>query len=83
MRIRVKIMFLKVLLVLLLGAGVAYYEVPKLLQQQLKRELIVFICFLLIGVTLALAMILDLPIPNPTNAVEYIFSPVVRMLYPG
>jgi len=76
-------MFLKVLLVLLLGAGVAYYEVPKLLQQQLKRELIVFICFLLIGVTLALAMILDLPIPNPTNAVEYIFSPVVRMLYPG
>jgi len=83
MRIRVKKMFLKVLLVLLLGAGVAYYEVPKLLQQQLKRELIVFICFLLIGVTLALAMILDLPIPNPTNAVEYIFSPVVRMLYPG
>jgi len=56
---------------------------PTLLQQQLNRELIVFICFLLIGVTLALAMILDLPIPNPTNAVEYIFSPVVRMLYPG
>ena len=76
-------MFLKVLLVLLLGAGVAYYVVPKLLQQQLKRELIVFSCFLLIGVALALAMVLNLPVPNPTDAVEYIFSPVVRMLYPG
>ncbi|MFW0968003.1 MAG: hypothetical protein ACN4A7_07800 [Thermacetogeniaceae bacterium] len=76
-------MFLKSLFVLLLGAGVAYDEVPKLLQQQLHRELIVFSCFLLIGVALALAMILNLPIPNPTDAVEYIFSPVVRMLYPG
>ncbi|HHY40259.1 MAG TPA: hypothetical protein GX502_03325, partial [Syntrophaceticus sp.] len=51
--------------------------------QQLKRELIVFSCFLLIGVALALAMVLNLPVPNPTDAVEYIFSPVVRMLYPG
>jgi len=83
MKIRGRTVFLKVLLVLLLGAGVAYYEVPKLLQQQLKRELIVFSCFLLIGVALALAMVLNLPVPNPTDAVEYIFSPVVRMLYPG
>jgi len=83
MRIRGTTVFLKILFVLLLGAGVAYYEVPKLLQQQLKRELIVFGCFLLIGVALALATVLNLPVPNPTDAVEYIFRPVVRMLYPG
>ncbi|MFY9140263.1 MAG: hypothetical protein WBJ83_00430 [Thermacetogeniaceae bacterium] len=73
-------MFLKVLLVLLLGAGVAYYEVPKLQQ---KRELMVFSCFLLIGLIMALALVLNIPLPNPTNAIEFIFGPLVRLLYPG
>lgn len=76
-------MFLKVLLVLLLGAGVAYYEVPKLQQQHLNRELIVFSCFLLLGVIMALALVFNLPIPNFTKAVEFIFSPLARLLYPG
>lgn len=75
--------FLKVLLVLLLGAGVAYYEVPKLQQQHLNRELIVFSCFLLLGVMMALALVLKLPIPNPSRAVEFVFSPLARLLYPG
>jgi peptidoglycan/LPS O-acetylase OafA/YrhL len=74
--------FLQALLVLLLGAGIAYYEAPKLKQQHLNRELIVFSCFLLFGVILALAMVFNLPIPNPTRAIEYVFDPLVRLLYP-
>lgn len=76
-------MFVRVLFVLLVGVGVAYYEVPKLMQQEQKRELIVFSCFLLIGIALALALSLNLPIPNPTAAIEFIFDPLVRLLYPG
>ncbi len=76
-------MFLRALFVLLLGAGVAFYEVPRLIQQQMKRELIVFSCFLLIGVALALALSLNLPIPNPTKGIEYIFGPLEKLIYPG
>lgn len=75
-------MFLQTLLVLLLGAGVAYYEVPKLKQQQLNRDLIVFSCFLLLGVMMALALVFKLQIPDPTTAVVYLFSPLERLLYP-
>lgn len=76
-------MFIRVVLVLLLGIGVAVYEVPRLMEEQMKRELIAFGGFLLIGVVLALALALGLPLPNPTRAVEYIFGPLKKLLYPG
>jgi hypothetical protein len=75
-------MFFRVLLVLLIGIGIAVYEVPRLMQEQMKRELIAFGGFLLIGVILALALTLDLPIPNPTRAIEYAFGPLERLIYP-
>lgn len=76
-------MFIRVLLVLLLGIGVAVYEVPRLVQEQMKRELIAFSGFLLIGVVLALVLTLGLPLPNPTRAIEFIFGPLERLIYPG
>jgi hypothetical protein len=71
-----------VLSVLLLGMGTAYYEAPRLLQKQMKRELIAFSAFLLIGMALALALALDWPIPNPTRTIEFIFRPLERVIYP-
>ena len=75
-------MFIRVLLVLLLGIGVAVYEVPRLMEEQMKRELIAFGGFLLIGVVLALALVLGLPLPTPPRAIEFIFAPLERLLHP-
>lgn len=75
--------FWHVLLIFLLGIGVALYEAPKLVRQKMKGELIAFSGFLLFGVALALAMALGLPVPNPTRAVEWIFGPIARLLYSG
>ncbi|MDH7577013.1 MAG: hypothetical protein QHH75_04125 [Bacillota bacterium] len=75
-------MFWHVLLILLAGAGIALYEVPKLTRQKMWRELTAFSGFLLIGLALALALALGLPVPNPTRGVEYIFGPLSRLIYP-
>lgn len=76
-------MFIKAILVLLLGIGAAVYEVPRLMDEQMKGELIAFGGFLLLGVVLALALALGLPLPNPTRAIEFIFDPLDKVLYPG
>lgn len=74
-------MFLKVLLILLAGAGIALYEVPRLLKQRMHREFILFCVLFFIGVGLSIAMAIDLPVPNPTRAVEVVFDPLRRVLY--
>lgn len=76
-------MFFYALLVVLVGVGIALYEVPQLRGRGMKGELVAFSVFLLVGVVLALAVIFDLPVPNPTKGIEYLFSPVTRLLFPG
>lgn len=70
------------LLVLLIGAGMVLYEVPKLLRTGMRRELIAFSALLLVVVCLAGALVLRLPVPNPTRGIELLFGPLCRMLYP-
>ncbi|AFV11083.1 hypothetical protein Tph_c08530 [Thermacetogenium phaeum DSM 12270] len=74
-------MFLKVLLILLAGAAVALYEVPRLLKRQMHREFFAFCVLFFIGVGLTVALALDLPLPNPTSVVEFVFGPLSRMIY--
>lgn len=71
------------LLVLLIGLGMALYEVPKLLKARMREELVAFSVLLLIAVCLAGALVLKLPVPNPTQGIERLFGPLCRMLYPG
>ncbi len=73
-------MFFNVVLILLLGAGAAIYEVPRLREEQMKRELFVFSVLLLVGVSSALALALDLPVPNPIRAVVFVFKPLVDLI---
>ncbi len=76
-------MFWNLLLVILLGVGIALYEVPKLLNRQMRRELIAFSGVLLLAVALAVALILRLPVPNPTRGLEILLGPLTRLLYPA
>ncbi|MGB9793333.1 MAG: hypothetical protein ACPLTR_12295, partial [Thermacetogeniaceae bacterium] len=68
---------------LLIGTGMALYEVPKLLKAGMRQELIAFSALLLVAVCLAGALVLRLPVPNPTQGIEMLFGPLCRMLYPG
>lgn len=75
-------MYLNMLLVIALGITISLFEVPRLLQRKMKGELAAFCGFLLVGMALAAALALRLPVPNPTSGVEFIFSPVTRLLFP-
>lgn len=52
------------------------YEVPRLINDKMWRELIAFSVLMLIGMTVSYAQVLDLPIPNPTKAIIKVFKPV-------
>lgn len=50
-------------------------EVPRLIKGKMWKELGVFSALLLMGAGLSYAMLLDIPVPNPTNIMERMFEP--------
>ena len=70
-----------ILLILLIGALIVWYEVPKMVNQKLWGELVAFSVFLVIGLALAIAQTLHLRVPNPTQAIEAVFGPISRLFY--
>lgn len=74
-------MGLNIFLILLIGACIAWYEVPKMVGKQMWRELAAFSGFLAIGLALAIAQALHLPAPNPTSVIEVVFGPISRLIY--
>ncbi|MEW6770317.1 MAG: hypothetical protein AB1330_02885 [Bacillota bacterium] len=69
-----------VFLLLLFYAVVAYFEVPRMLKNNMRRELYTFIIISLLGFILAAGQILDLPLPNITKGVEAVIRPVYKAL---
>jgi hypothetical protein len=69
-------------LIIIIGGVISLIEVPGLLKQEKRGELIAFCSFLLIGIALSVAMTLKLPVPNPTNVIEFVFRPITRLFYP-
>jgi len=51
-------------------------EAPRLIKGKMWRELGVFSGLLLLGAGLSYAILLDIPVPNPTNIMEKMFEPV-------
>lgn len=74
--------YFNLLLIIVIGGVITLLELPGLLQQEKRGELIAFCCFLLIGIALSVAITLKLPVPNPTNGIEFVFRPITRLFYP-
>jgi len=55
---------------------VCFAEIPKMLKQKLYRELWVFCLLLGIGTILTILKSLDVKIPNPSDFIAWIFSPL-------
>lgn len=58
----------------------AVSEIPKMLKSKMYRELIVFSVLLLIGTVLAVMKIVDIDIPNTTDLIIWIYSPVSNLM---
>ncbi|MEL7565596.1 MAG: hypothetical protein AAGU27_12005 [Dehalobacterium sp.] len=66
-----QILGLSVIFIIIIGL-----EAPRLVKGKMWRELGVFLGLLLLGAGLSYAMVLDIPVPNPTNLMEKMFEPV-------
>lgn len=55
-------------------------EIPKMLQQKLIKELITFSVLLLIGTTIGVMKIFDLKVPNPSDFLAWVYSPVADLM---
>ncbi len=60
---------------------VSYLQIKKLRQQKKKKDLYVFLGLMAIASYLSIGQLLNIYIPNPTNGLRMIFSPINTWLY--
>ena len=56
--------------VLLLGTLIIAYEAPPLYRQERYKDLVVFLIFTVLGLTLSILLLLDVPIGSPNKRIE-------------
>ncbi|KRE54455.1 hypothetical protein [Paenibacillus sp. Soil522] len=67
--------------ILTLAVVIAFIDVPYLLKQGLKKELWTFSILLLLGTGLSIAEGLQVEIPNPMDALAFIYKPLIDLLF--
>lgn len=67
---------LKSLGILLIAAAIAFFEVPPLLEKKDKKELLVFLILLSIGVGLSITLSFKKSIPNPLDFLTFVLKPI-------
>lgn len=61
--------------------AITFIEVPSLLKRGLKKELWIFSILLLLGTGLSIAEGLQVEIPNPMDALAFIYQPFIYLLF--
>lgn len=69
-----------ILIVSVFTVTLCIVEVPKMLKEKLYRELWTFSILLAIGTVLAILKSLDVDIPNPSDFIAKIYSPVADVI---
>ncbi len=69
-----------IFLLSLIFIGIIAFEAPGLVRKKLWRELAAFLGLLIIGMVYSYGQVLDLPLPNPTDLIVFIFKPVSQYL---
>jgi|CZCA01.1.fsa_nt_gi hypothetical protein len=59
---------------------IALFEVPKILEKGLWRELLVFSVLLLFGFTLSVLLALEVRLPSPVKGIRSLMNPILRLL---
>ncbi|TYQ12680.1 UNVERIFIED_CONTAM: hypothetical protein Cloal_3711 [Acetivibrio alkalicellulosi] len=61
---------------LLFNTTLCIVEIPKMIEKKLFKELYVFGIFVFLGTLLAILKSVDVNIPNPSEWIAWIYSPV-------
>lgn len=69
-----------VVLLSIVFIAVIAVETPGMIRGKMWRELAAFSVLLVIGMVYSFGAALDLPVPNPTDAIMTIFQPVSQYL---
>lgn len=67
--------------ILAAAVTIAFIDIPYLLKQGLKKELWTFSILLLFGTGLSIAEGLQVEIPNPMDALAFIYKPFIELLF--
>lgn len=68
---------MNVFLLIIATVAVILIDWPEVRQAHTKKQMIVYLSVLGIGVTLAFLHLLDIPLFNPTNMIVWLFRPLV------
>ncbi len=69
-----------IITVLVFDTILCFVEIPKMLQQKLIKELVTFSVLLLFGTIIAVLKSLDLKVPNPSDLLAWVYSPVSDLM---
>ncbi len=69
-----------IILVLIFVAALCAYEIPQMLKSKSYRELWTFCIFLAFGVLLAILRSFNITIPNPSDLIAWVFSPISNLV---
>lgn len=64
-----------------LAIAIALIEVPNLLKRGLRKELWIFAILLLLGTGFSIAEGAQVKIPNPMDALAFIYKPLTQWLF--
>lgn len=62
--------------ILIIGAVIAFFEIWRLAKKKWWKEISVFSLFLSAGLTLAILLTLNVPIPTPFDWITKIYNPI-------
>jgi heme/copper-type cytochrome/quinol oxidase subunit 1 len=69
------------IVLLIIFAGIILYEVPKMKQKKLNRELVLFSVILLIGFTLSMLQLYNVKLPSPTREINIFIRNTLNLSY--
>ncbi|WP_152393089.1 hypothetical protein [Paenibacillus guangzhouensis] len=73
--------YVNALLVTLICAGILFLDLPTIYRSQSKKDRIVYLVILGIGLILCYLSIFDAPIPSPYLVLGWVFSPMGTAIY--
>ena len=71
---------LSILAVVLFSFVLSIVEIPKMLKQKLYKDLGIFCLLLILGTVLAVLKSLDVEVPNPSDLIAWIYSPLAEVM---
>jgi len=67
--------------IIVTAAAIAYAEAPKLAKNRMYKELAIFSVLLAIGLAVSVMNALRVPLPNPLDAIVFLFRPISKLLF--